>query len=193
MNLLDPLSWAIVLLVLGCGLLVLEVFVPSGGLLGFFATLALIGAMAMSFKQGLTTGLSFTAITLAAAPTILLTALKYWPQTAMGKSFLGELPDEAEVKPDDPRRKLLGRVGVAQSKMLPSGAVKIDGQLIDAVSQGVAIDPGDAVVVIEVRANRVVVRRARRGELPPAETGAGDPLDRPISEFGLESLDEPLS
>ena len=43
MNMLDPLGWAVVLLVLGCGLLVLEVFIPSGGIFGFFAALAVVG------------------------------------------------------------------------------------------------------------------------------------------------------
>ena len=192
MNLLDPLAWAIVLLVVGCGLLVLEVFIPTGGLLGFLATVALIGGLAMAYKRDLTTGLSFTAITLIAAPTFLGLAFKYWPKTPMGRAFLGDLPDEADLKLDDPRRKLVGRVGVAKSKMLPAGAVLVDGQIIDAVSQGMAIESGDPVVVVEVRANRVVVRKARRDEAQAARVHPADPLSRPIEDFGLESFDEPL-
>jgi membrane-bound serine protease (ClpP class) len=193
MNLLDPLGWAVVLLTVGCGFLVLEVFIPSGGLLGFFAAVSLISALVMAYRRDLTTGLSFTVIALAVAPAVLGLALKYWPKTPMGKAFLGELPTEAELKLDDPRRRLLGRVGVAQSKMLPSGAVLIDGQLIDAVSQGLAIDPGDPVVVVEVSANRVVVRPAQRDEAEAANLSVDDPLARPIEDFGLESMDDPLT
>jgi hypothetical protein len=77
--------------------------------------------------------------------------------------------------------------------MLPSGAVEIDGQMIDAMSQGQAIDPGQYVVVIEVRANRVVVRPAKGDERPGHSVSPGDMLNRSIEELGIESLDDPLA
>jgi len=86
MNLLDPIGWAIVLLVLGCGLLVLEVFIPSGGIFGFLATLAVIGSMVMGFRRDTTTGLSFMAIAVFAVPAVIALAFKYWPMTPMGKA-----------------------------------------------------------------------------------------------------------
>jgi membrane-bound ClpP family serine protease len=194
MNLLDPLGWAILLLVLGCGLLVLEVFIPSGGIFGFLATMAVAASLVMAFRRDSTTGLSFMAITLFAVPIVLGLAFKLWPKTPMGRAFLGELPSEDQVKPDEPRRSLVGRVGLAQSKMLPSGSVLIDGQLIDAVSQGLAIDQGEPVVVVEVRGNRVMVRPARAHEVRTADLRPDDVLQRPIQDFGLEGLegfDEP--
>lgn len=193
MNALDPLGWAVILLAFGCGLLVLEVFIPSGGIIGFFAALTLIASMVMAFRRDLTTGLSFTALALFAVPTVVGLAFKYWPKTPMGRAFLGDLPSEEETRLADPRRALVGRVGIAKSLMLPSGAVMIDGHLIDAVSQGPAIDPGQAIVVVEVRANRVVVRPARLEEARTADVAPGDLLNRPIEDFGLESFEEPLS
>jgi membrane-bound serine protease (ClpP class) len=190
MNLLDPLGWAIVLLVLGCGLLVLEVFIPSGGIFGFLAALAVMGSLFMGFRRNMTTGLSFMAIAVFAVPIVVGLAFKYWPKTPMGKAFLGAVPDEHDVKPEDPRRSLVGRVGIAQSKMLPSGSVLIDGQYVDAVSQGLAIDQGEPVIVVEVRANRVMVRPARAHEVRTADIRPDDLLSRPAEEFGLEGLDE---
>ena len=104
--------------------------------------------------------------TVVLVPTVLVLAFQYWPKTRIGKAFLGELPTDEEVLPDDPRRELLGRVGIARSKMLPSGAVEIDGQMVDAMTQGQSIEPGQYVVVIEVRANRMVVRPAKENERP---------------------------
>jgi membrane-bound ClpP family serine protease len=193
MNLLDPIGWAIVLLVLGCGLLVLEVFIPSGGLLSFFAFIALVASMIVAFNRNLTTGLSFMAIAVLAVPLAIGLAFKLWPKTPMGKAILGELPTEEETRPDDPRRALVGRIGVAQSMMLPSGSVMIDGKLIDAVSQGIAIDPGQPVVVVEVRANRVMVRPASSNEAQSAAFEPDDVLQRPIEEFGFDSLEDPLT
>lgn len=193
MNLLDPLGWAVVLLVLGCGLLVLEVFIPSAGLFGFFAALAVVASMLMAFRSGTTAGLSFMAIAMLAVPTVVGLAFKYWPKTPMGRAFLGDVTDEDSVKPQDPRRALVGKVGVAQSKMLPSGSVLIEGQLVDAVSQGLAIDPGEPVMVVEVRGNRVMVRPARVHEVRKADVRPEDMLSRPAQDFGFESLEDPLA
>lgn len=193
MNLLDPIGWAIVLLVLGCGLLILEVFIPSGGLLSFFSFVALVASMIVAFNRSTTTGLSFMAIALLAVPLAIGLGLMLWPKTPMGKAILGELPTEEETRPDDPRRTLVGRVGVAQSLMLPSGAVLIDGRLFDAVSQGIAIDPGQTVVVVEVRGNRVMVRPASSAETQSAAFESDDVLQRPIEEFGFDSLEDPLA
>jgi NfeD-like C-terminal, partner-binding len=124
---------------------------------------------------------------------VLVLAFRYWPRTRIGKAFLGELPTDAEVLPDDPRRELVGRVGVARSKMLPGGAVEIEGQMIDAITPGQPIEPGQYVVVTEVRANRVVVRPARSNEQPGRPVATEDPLNRPIEELGIESLEDPLA
>ena len=193
MNLLDPIGWAVVLLVVGCGFLVLEIFIPSGGLLSFFAFISLVGSLIVAFRRDTTTGLSFMLVALLAVPTALGLAFKLWPKTPMGRAVLGELPTDAETKPDDPRRTLVGRIGVAQSMMLPSGAILIDGKLIDAVSQGIPIEAGDPVVVVEVSANRVMVRPARAEEAQSAAFEADDMLSRPIEDFGFDSLEDPLA
>jgi membrane-bound serine protease (ClpP class) len=194
MNILDPLGWAIVLLVLGCGLLVLEVFVPSGGILSFLAFAAVVASMVMAFQRNTTTGLSFMAMAIIAVPIVIGLAFKIWPRTPMGRAILGEPPSEEETRLDDPRRRFVGKVGVAKSLMLPSGAVLIEGELVDAVSQGMAIDPGQAVYVVEVKANRVMVRPARPDEMQrSAHTPKEDVLSRPIEDFGLDDLEEPLA
>jgi membrane-bound ClpP family serine protease len=194
MSALDPLSWAVLLMIVGCGLVVMEIFIPSGGILGFLAGVCVIGSVVMAFRtDNVTTGLGFVVVALVAVPATVGLAFKYWPYTPMGKAFLGELPDEDDVKPSDPRRELVGRVGTAKSKMLPSGSVSIDGQLVDAVSQGSAIELGQAIVVVEVRGNRVVVRPADEAEARQRGEYPGDVLSTPAEELGLDSLEDPLA
>jgi membrane-bound ClpP family serine protease len=193
---IPDIAWAILLLLIGCSLIVLEVFIPSGGIISILAGVAFITSLIIAFWEGPTTGpttgLVFVGIMVFAIPTLIMLAFKYWPRTRMGKAFLGELPREDEVAPEDSRRTLIGRVGVARSKMLPSGAVEIDGQMIDAVTQGQAIEPGAYVVVVEVRANRVVVRPAGKDQRP-SHPNPKDILSRPIEELGIESLDDPMA
>lgn len=194
MGSLDPeMSWAIILMLIGCGLVVMEVFIPSGGVLSLFSALTILACLVVAFRRDTTTGLSFLLITLVAVPSAVALAFKAWPLTPMGKAFLGELHTTAELTPPDPRRRLVGRVGVAKSKMLPSGSVLIDGTVIDAISQGEAIDPGQAVVVVEVRANRMVVRPADPGEAAQVAQDPRELFTKPIEELGLESFDDPLA
>jgi membrane-bound serine protease (ClpP class) len=193
MNALDPLVWSILLMLVGCVVLVLEVFIPSGGVLAVISAAAFIGSIVIAFQRGPVTGFTFVMSTVVAVPLVLMLAFHYWPKTKIGKAFLGELPRDEDVLPDDPHRVLIGRVGVARSKMLPSGAVEIDGQMIDALSQGQAIEPGQYVVVTEVRANRVVVRPAKENERPGRPANPSDMLSRSIEELGIESLEDPLA
>ncbi len=189
---LDPLTWAIVLMLVGCALVVLEVFLPSGGLLSFLSAITIVGSVVMAFRRDLTTGLGFMVITVIAVPLTVALAFKYWPHTPMGKAFLGELATSDEMLPEDPRRELVGRVGVAKSKMLPAGSIFIDGHLVDAVSQGVAIEVGQPIVVVEVKSNRVMVRPADEEE---ARNVAEDPRElfsKPIDEFDFDSFEDPL-
>ncbi len=193
---IPDIAWAILLLVLGCALVVLEVFIPSGGIITVLSAVSFIASIVIASWESPTTGpltgLIFAAVTVFAVPIVIAIAFKYWPKTRMGKAFLGELQTEQEVLPEDPRRALLGRVGVARSKMLPSGAVEIDGQMIDAMTQGQAIEPGAYVVVVEVRANRVVVRPAGKDQRPGNQSSK-DILSRPIEELGIDALEDPLA
>src|SRR5215213_10320315 len=193
---IPDIAWAILLLLIGCVLVVVEVFIPSGGIISILSAVAFITSILVASWEGPTTGpatgLAFAGITVFAVPTLAILAFRYWPSTRMGKAFLGELPREDEVVPEDSRRALIGRVGVARSKMLPSGAVEIDDQMVDAVSQGQAIEPGAYVVVVEVRANRVVVRPAGKHQRP-SHASPKDILSRPIEELGIESLEDPMA
>jgi membrane-bound serine protease (ClpP class) len=59
--------------------------------------------------------------------------------------------------------KLVGRVGVAKTKLRPAGRAVFDGEPYDVVTQGDYIESGTEVEIVEVESNRIVVRKARRG------------------------------
>ncbi len=168
---MDYLVWAAVLLCIGLALAVLEVFVPSSGLLGFLSIMSVVGAIFMAFRYGRGRGSAFWGWPSSRVPAGLLFALQLWPRTPMGRRILLPLPRSDEVLPDNDRRRslktLVGKLGRARSLMLPSGAVEIDGVTVDALSEGMAIEAGAWVKVIEVRGTRVVVRPT--DERPAAE------------------------
>jgi membrane-bound serine protease (ClpP class) len=193
MESIDPLVWSGLLVVAGFALLVLEVLLPSGGVLSILSASAFVASIILAFRTGgATTGFTFITIILVLAPAVLAATFRYLPYTAIGKALLGEAPKDEDVMPADPRRTLIGKVGVARTKMLPSGSVEIDGQMIDAVAKGQAIEPGQNVQVLEVRANRVVVRLAPEG-MRPGTRQPDDLLNKSIEELGIDSIDDPLA
>jgi membrane-bound ClpP family serine protease len=192
---MDPIVWSVLLLLLGLALLCAEVFIPSGGLLGFLSIASLLSGLALAFyHRGTEVGLLFLIGTILAVPGVLMVAFRYWPQTPMGRRLLLEVPTSEEVLPDSPQRqrlrRLVGKFGVAKSVMMPSGAVLIEGETIDALSEGISIDPGQPVEVIEVRGSRVLVRPVDENARPVA---ADDVLSQPIESLGIDGLDDPLA
>lgn len=183
--------WAILLLVLGIGLAVLELFIPSGGILCILAAASVVGAVIMGFRQGPIMGFSILILAVVGLPAMLVLALKYWPRTAFGRRVLLAAPKSEDVLPDDPSLRalkgLVGRVGRAKSRMLPAGVISIDGRTVDALSEGMPIDPGQAVRIIEVRGNRVMVRPV--DEETPTET-AENLLERPVDSVVPDPFEE---
>lgn len=189
---MNELLWSCLLLLLGLGLLILEAFIPSGGVIGILCVLAFVGSVVVAFMGGWQLGVIMLAVTLVLVPLVIALALKLWPRTPIGRLVMLEPPagDDA-VLPENPlyrkQKTLVGRRGVAKTKMLPSGAVVIDGETFDAVSEGLAIDPGQPVRVIAVRTNRIVVRLEEPAALA---TGNADVLSQSAETLGLEPLDE---
>ena len=176
---MDPWIWAVLLLVLGTGLAVLEIFFPSAGMFGFFSAVAVLAAIVLGFQQGPVAGLLILLGAVVGLPTIIVLGFQYWPKTAMGRRVLLMAPASEDVLPDDPEKEylkgLIGRTGRAKSKMLLSGVILIDGRTVDAVSESMPIEPGQTVRVVQVRGHGVVVRPVdeEASDAPPV-----DPLKR---------------
>jgi membrane-bound ClpP family serine protease len=184
--------WAILLLVVGMGLALMEVFFPSAGILAFLSASAVLAAIIMGFQQGPGTGFAILAVAIFGLPALIVLAFRYWPRTAMGRRVMLPVPNSEDVLPGATDRQLLksliGRVGRAKCKMLPGGVVAVDGHSVEAVSEGVPVEMGQSVRVIAVRGNRAVVRPVQD---ETANSSAADPLQRPIETIIPDPFQEP--
>jgi hypothetical protein len=122
-------------------------------------------------------------------PTAVGAAIRWWPDTPIGRMILIQRPQSPqEVLPQTEAYvsldKLVGQRGLAKGTMLPSGLVVIDGKTYDAVSEGVAIEAGQPVVVVQISTQRLVVRpdATIRAELVEAPPSAGDPLAQHVPD-----------
>ncbi|MEX0866312.1 MAG: NfeD family protein [Pirellulales bacterium] len=193
---MDPIIWAVGLMLIGIALIVLEIFIPSGGILGFLAFSAVLAAVIMAFQySGTTTGLAFSGFAVVALPLAVMLSLKWLPNTSIGRRLLLISDDEDTEQADEAAklRELIGEIGVAKSLMLPGGTVQVNRRNYDAVSEGgMPIEPNQAVEVVQVRHERLVVRPSV--ELPrqsQQRTAEDDIMNQPLDSLGLD--DEPLA
>lgn len=210
---MDLILWAIALLLLGLSMLILEVFVPSGGVLSFLAVASIIASVVVAFLDSFQAGVIMLGAVTLSVPAFIWSAVHLWPHTPIGKLILTKRPKHPDdVLPETEAyrglRGLIGKRGRAISKMLPGGLVMIRGHKYDAISNGFAIEPDQVVQVIDVRTNRIVVRPAEgeidatdpalggsvAAEPPPAGAeSADDVLSTPVESLGLDDLSDPLA
>jgi membrane protein implicated in regulation of membrane protease activity len=155
------LAWAFILLAAALVLLVVEMFVPSHGVIGGIAGLCVISAVLIGFYQSPVWGVTLLALSALIVPIAIWAVFFYWPHTPLGQKILIKLPSSPdEVLPESYRdtKALVGKIGVAKTKMLLSGAIEIEGRTYDAVSESLPIEPGTEVQVVAIKMNRIVVR-----------------------------------
>jgi len=182
---MSPVVWVAALFLVGIGVMILEVFVPSGGVLAFVSLAAIIAAIATAFLElGPGAGTAMIALSVAVVPAIIGLAFRWFPETPLGRRVLPPPPQPDDVVPDTPRRQrardLIGQAGRTTIDLLPWGTVAIGTETLDGVSEGGPIDAGTEVVVVAAQGTALVVR-----PLPREEAGAGPRQD------GAKRADEP--
>ncbi len=165
---IDRVTLAYLLILIGLALLAAEVFIPSGGILLVLAISALIIGVTVAFTKGPSYGLGSLIFVFIAVPIMTGIAFYFWPKTPMGKRFFLQAPPEDETLAQSPvnmeLEQLRGRYGQTVSALRPSGITDFDGKRVDTISEGAMIGPGQWVQCIEVQAGKVVVRQV---DAPP--------------------------
>ncbi|NBW96769.1 MAG: hypothetical protein EBR28_08565 [Planctomycetia bacterium] len=201
---MTAILWVVALLVVGLVVMVLEVFLPSGGILGFLSLTAIVAAIATAFlEMGSTAGFVALASATLIVPAVLGLAFRWFPETPLGRRVLPPPPEPGDVAPAAARRreleKLVGRGGRVVSEMLPWGVVEIDGVRFEAVSEGGPVAMGSAVEAVGVQGRDLVVAPAGRQGAETARPARPDPeiraaaagLSPTLETFEFEQLDPP--
>jgi membrane-bound serine protease (ClpP class) len=174
----DAALLATLTLLAGLFLLSLEMFVPSFGLLFVMSMISLAVSFWSACKAWWAVSphffWSYILLLLGGIPATFFGTLSVLQRTSLGRRMTLTPPPDAGIAPANPLQHLIGRTGTAQTLMTPGGMVLIDGQRLHAESTGMPVDPGTAVVVVAVRASRVVVRPAS-ASTPPLSTQTSPP------------------
>lgn len=203
---MTPLVWIVALFLVGLAVMVLEVFVPSGGVLGFLSVLAIGAAVVTAFvEQGTGFGMAVLGVAFVAVPAVLGMAFRVFPETPLGRRVLPPPPGADEVRPQAERRRrlerLVGRRGRAAGELVPWGMVEVDGVSCEARSEAGPIAPGTPIEVVGLDAAALVVRpvvtqpvaqaRPARPEQPARP--AADARSATLEEFDFEGFEPPAA
>lgn len=164
---------AAILLLSGLFILILELFIPSAGILFFLSATCIVGSIIVAFLTDRTLGFVFLFGVILLTPVVGWGAFQVWKRSPVGKRMFLEV-SAVEAERDDPSepsyrdpanyRSLLDRIGTTVTPLRPVGITDFSGRRVDTVAEGVMIDRGELVRVVEVQGSRVVVRK-----LEPAE------------------------
>ncbi|MBL8964094.1 MAG: hypothetical protein KF787_10010 [Phycisphaeraceae bacterium] len=161
------LVWGVSLLAVAALLLVIEIFVPSGGLIGTLSIASAIAGIICLWRHDTVWGAAGTLGTMVAGPIIFFQGLKIWRHTPLGRRMVGELPEEVQqARRDEEARQarellaLVGAEGEAITDLRPVGVVRIKGKRYDALSETYLIPAGSRVRVVLAEPNQIKVRQA---------------------------------
>jgi membrane-bound serine protease (ClpP class) len=118
-------------------------------------------------------GLTTLIVVLIVLPVLLVGLLHLWPRTPVGRRMFLAGTDEDQTVASMPvlleLEQLRGRLGRAISPLRPSGTADIDGRRVDVLTEGLMIEEGAWVRVVDVRAGKVIVRPANPPQLTDLE------------------------
>ncbi|MFK7883177.1 MAG: NfeD family protein [Phycisphaerales bacterium] len=148
-------------------LIVMEAFIPSGGIIGIVAAVCAIAGVIALWRFSMIWGVSGLLTVAVLGPMCFIWAMRIMPHTAFGRQLLGpdsevlaEAQREARQSERDARLALLDAQGVALTDLRPVGTVEIDGEQHEASAEGGLIDRGQAVRVTGVSGLEIRVREA---------------------------------
>jgi len=200
---MEPLYLAFLLYFAALVLAVVDLFVPSAGMLIILAAMGGVAAVLLGFRSGTSAGMVMLTLVMATIPIFGYLAVKIWPYTPIGRRVILKpppvLPEEENPVTPDPLQDYVGRVMLAETAFLPTGQLRVGHRRLNAVAESGFIEAGEHVQVIAIRERNLVVRVTQEPLTRMTNTSTPiqsdeDPvtknyLELPADELGLDSLD----
>ena len=157
---MEQVGTILILYLVGAGLLVAEIFIPSHGILtvaglGVFGT-----AIYFTYHENTTAGHVSVILSLIFLPTMGFLSIKYWHRTPVGKRISPPNPVVTAADTGDWEAKLspyIGKVGRSLSQLRPVGTCEFDGERLECIAEMGVIDRDQRVKAIAVRGRNLSV------------------------------------
>ena len=152
----------VILQLIGVVVLIAEIIIPSGGILGVLT----VGLMGYSLYLVFTTistfvGMVFVIADIIMFPIVLFVGIKLLAKSpATLKTSLSKTNGFSSQSEE--LIEFMGLPGEAVTDLRPAGTAVINNRRVDVVSRGEYIDKGTNILVLEVEGNRVVVKQVQK-------------------------------
>ena len=150
---MDDWPYTLLIYILGLGLIVLEVFIPSGGLIGIGAVLCLGYSLWQLWVQF--PWIALVCVVLTAGYVIILVRWGF-QRFRMDTNLSDGVATGGDVK--EAANNLIGCTGQAVTPLRPAGVARFEGRRYDVVTKGGFVEAGSQVQVIEASGNRILVK-----------------------------------
>lgn len=152
------MSLIITLLVATFVLVAFEVILP-GGILGVIAVICLIAATIITFMDY---GIWAAAATFAGSGVgliiLVVIEFKLLANTSVGNAFFLKETITGRSSPEI-KESLVGKAGMALTRLNPSGKVQVEGKTYEANSQDGYIDAEQTVTVVAQNNSKLMIRK----------------------------------
>lgn len=154
-NLIADLPSALCML-LGSGLIILEVFLPGFGLPGI-SGVVLIGAgtVVLAIAHGMLTAVAVLLVLIAALAVAVSLIVQQLSRSGVRSELF--LHDKEELHTQKDMQVLVGRKGRTSTVLRPAGIGDFDGVRLNIVTQGGFIERNMPVEIVSVEGSRIVV------------------------------------
>ena len=152
---------AIILLILGFGLVVLEMYLPGFGAPGILGCILLVAGVIAARPtplQALIMALIIVVLLCIALSIFIHSASK--GRLANSKLVLKEVATRPES--ENELKYFVGKTGTAETPLRPAGIAVFDGVKLNVVSEGAFVEASRPVTVERVEGNRIVVRETQQ-------------------------------
>ena len=150
---------ALVMIIVGFGLMVVEMYVPGFGLPGISGILLMLGGIFLMQPTPLQALILIVILVLllGAAFSIAMRSISKG-RLSRSKLVLNEELNAGSEEQDLTYR--IGKTGKTHTSLRPAGIAEFDGVKLNVVSDGDFVAQGKTIVVLRVEGNRIVVREA---------------------------------
>jgi membrane-bound ClpP family serine protease len=153
------INLTIILQLVGILVIIAEIIIPSGGILGILAAGLFGYSLYIVFSQvSATAGMVFVMADLVIIPVLVYVGIKFLarsPVTLRTRLSKGD----GVTSQDAAQNAFLGMEGRTVTDLRPSGVALIHRQRIDVVTRGEYLDKETDIVVTAVRGNQIIVKQ----------------------------------
>lgn len=155
---------AMIIMLFGLFLCMIEIIVPGFGVFGILGTIFTFAGMLVKVILGVTVlqFLSMVILALSVAIVSIILVVIFAKLGILGKSNI--VQEKTAVpknygEPTKEQRKLIGKVGFAETVFKTSGKFRYNDKSYDAVSTGGYIEKDSKVKVVEIKNNTIYVKK----------------------------------